>query len=91
MSAPTWSPCTLTPATATATADEAWLERAVRAVAQGLLGWVARQAVQRRQRARRQRVRRARQARLTQRRQARALQWALARQLSPHLRRDMGW
>ena len=87
MSAPTWSPCTPTPTTV----SEAWLERAARAVAQGLLTWVARQAEQRQHRARRQRVRKARQARRQQRRQARALQWALARQLSPRLRRDMGW
>lgn len=86
MSAPTWSPCTATPTTA----DEAWPERAARAVAQGLLAWVARHAQQRQQRARRQRVRTALQARKQQRRQARALQWALARQLSPALRRDLG-
>lgn len=68
---------------------DAW-ERALRTLAQTLLRWAAGHAQRRAYAARRQRVAQARRARRLERADAQAARRALARQLSPRLRRDLG-
>lgn len=65
-------------------------ERALRALAHGMLRVAAGHAQRRQQRVRRQRVRQARGVRLARRAEAAALRRDVARQISPALRRDLG-
>lgn len=82
-------PSTCSTHAAPAARHDTW-ERALRALAHGMLCLAAAHAQRRQQRARRQQVLQARAARLAQRADAAALRRDLARQLSPALRRDLG-
>ena len=77
------------PPSAHAAPTDAW-ERALRALAAGMLRLAARHAQRRQQRARRQRVLQARRVRHAQRLAERAVRRELGRQVSPRLRRDLG-